>query len=130
VFFFVSKIPERLAPGRFDIFPHSHTLFHISAIALTSIQMYVFPKDSQIRKTQLLEKISPSFMTLILPFLVMICVGLVQVLFLAFLLVRGVLVPHGAGRSTLSSLHGGPHTVYTPSTNGGPCHKPPLKKQQ
>ena len=129
VFFFVSKIPERLAPGRFDIFPHSHTLFHICAVAFTSIQMYIFPQDSEIRKTQLLEKVSPSFMTLILPFLVMICVGLVQVLFLAFLLMRGVLVPHGVG-STLSSLHGGPHTVDTPSANGDPCYRPPLKKQQ
>ena len=117
-FFFVSKLPERLSPGRFDIFPQSHTLFHISAVALTSIQMYIFPLDSQVRKTQLEDKVAPSFGNLILPFLVMISVGLAQILFLALLLRRGSLVPH---RVTTQSLNGG---------GGRPSHyDDPLKKQ-
>ena len=77
--------------------------------------MYMFPLDTQARKTQLLDKISPSFQTLILPFLVMIGVGLVQILVLAFLLMRGVLVPH---------------RMDTPSLNGGHHHKALHKKQQ
>ena len=96
LFFFVTKIPERLAPGRFNVFPQSHTLFHISAVAITSVQMYKFPLDSEIRKERLLEVISPSLQTVVLPFLVMVGVGLVQILLLAWLAVRGVLVPHRA----------------------------------
>ncbi|XP_041379376.1 heptahelical transmembrane protein 2-like [Gigantopelta aegis] len=30
VFFFVSKIPERFSPGKFDYLFHSHQLFHVT----------------------------------------------------------------------------------------------------
>ncbi|KAM6909924.1 membrane progestin receptor delta [Xenentodon cancila] len=38
-FLFTAHLPERLAPGRFDYFGHSHQLFHISAVVGTHFQM-------------------------------------------------------------------------------------------
>ena len=94
LFFFVTKIPERFAPGKFDIFFQSHTLFHISAASLTTVQMYMFPIDCEARRTELVDKIAPSFQGVLLPFMVMIAVGLSQILILTWLVVRGVLIPN------------------------------------
>ena len=96
VFFFVSKVPERFAPGKFDIFFQSHTLFHLSAAAMTSVQMYTYPIDSEARKASLLAKISPSFQSVFLPFLILIAVEFLQVGILALLVVKGVLIPNKA----------------------------------
>ncbi|XP_026227147.1 membrane progestin receptor delta isoform X1 [Anabas testudineus] len=38
-FLFTAHLPERLAPGRFDYFGHSHQLFHVSAVVGTHFQM-------------------------------------------------------------------------------------------
>jgi len=54
-FFFVTKIPERFAPGRFDFVGQSHQLFHIAAALLTSLQMHMFPLDAILRKDNLLK---------------------------------------------------------------------------
>ena len=102
LFFFVTKIPERFSQGRFDIFPQSHTLFHILSAALTSVQMYVFPRDSEERKIELIERVSPSFEWVVLPFLGMIGVGLCVILFLTWLVVRGVLIPNRCDTTTQS----------------------------
>lgn len=92
LFFFVTKIPERFAPGKFDIFFQSHTLFHLSSVALTTIHMYILPLEAEARKAALLTKISPSFGTVILPFLTMISIGLIQVAIFSCLVVKGVLI--------------------------------------
>ena len=102
LFFFVSKIPERFAPGKFDIFFQSHTLFHLSAVALTSIQMYVYPFDAEIRKADLQNKVYPSIETVFMPFVTMVAMGLVQVGAFTFLIMRGVLIPHKADLWTSS----------------------------
>ena len=96
LFFFVSKIPERFAPGKCDVFFQSHTLFHLSAVALTSIQMYTYPIDAEIRKADLQDKVYLSFETVVIPFVTMVGVGLVLVGAFAFLIVRGILIPHNA----------------------------------
>ncbi|KAM9723882.1 LOW QUALITY PROTEIN: membrane progestin receptor delta [Menidia menidia] len=38
-FLFTSHLPERLAPGRFDYFGHSHQLFHVCAVVGTHFQL-------------------------------------------------------------------------------------------
>lgn len=93
LFFFVSKIPERYAPGYFDFF-QSHTLFHTSHVGCVSVQMYIFPIDCDLRKADLLERISPGFDTVILPYLIMVILGVLQVLILAGLVMKGVLIPN------------------------------------
>lgn len=50
VFHFVSKIPERFAPGKFDIFIQSHQLFHIFAAMATTNQLIVILMDSRRRQ--------------------------------------------------------------------------------
>lgn len=92
LFFFITKIPERFAPGKFDIFFQSHTLFHLSSVALTTIHMYIFPIEAAARKDALLTRISPSYETVILPFMAMIGVGLIQVSIFSYLTVKGVLI--------------------------------------
>ena len=96
LFFFVSKIPERFAAGTFDIFFQSHTLFHLSSAVLTSIQMYTFPIDAEIRKADWHDKLHPSFETVFVPFVTMIVVGLAQVGAFTFLISKGILIPHKA----------------------------------
>lgn len=49
VFHFVTKIPERLAPGKFDIFIQSHQLFHVFAALATTNQLKVIMMDSKAR---------------------------------------------------------------------------------
>lgn len=105
LFFFVSKVPERFAPGKFDILFQSHTLFHFFSVVLTSIQMYMFPIDTELRKVALLTKIAPSFETVYLPFLAMIGIGLLQVGLFALLLVKGVLTPNKVELSHQNKEH-------------------------
>ena len=64
------------------------------AVALTTLQMYVYPIDSSLRMAALLQKISPSLENVVLPFLVMIAIGLLQVVVLTVLVVHGVLEPN------------------------------------
>ena len=48
VFFFVSKIPERFSPGKFDYLFHSHQLFHVTGVVLNFIQLYTIQLDAQL----------------------------------------------------------------------------------
>ncbi|KAK5862069.1 hypothetical protein PBY51_017500 [Eleginops maclovinus] len=62
-FLFTSHFPERLAPGRFDYFGHSHQLFHISAVVGTHFQMEGVMADMASRRTWLLAHgAMPSFL--------------------------------------------------------------------
>ncbi|XP_048887294.1 membrane progestin receptor gamma-B-like isoform X2 [Brienomyrus brachyistius] len=50
VFLFVTHLPERLAPGRFDYIGHSHQLFHVCSIAGTFVQMEAILLDMSVRQ--------------------------------------------------------------------------------
>ena len=50
VFFYVSKCPERFAPGAFDAIGQSHQLFHLCGVSATSLHMYAFPTDAILRR--------------------------------------------------------------------------------
>ncbi|XP_064384498.1 membrane progestin receptor gamma-like [Halichondria panicea] len=93
-FFFVSKIPERFAPGRFDIYFQSHQLFHVVAVVQTCTQMYMFPLDAQLRKDALsvVEGATPNIYNTLLPFMFAEVVGIVIASVVGVLIVRGVLV--------------------------------------
>ncbi|XP_062841252.1 membrane progestin receptor delta [Trichomycterus rosablanca] len=63
-FLFASHLPERLAPGRFDYFGHSHQLFHICAVVGTHFQMEAILADMTSRRSWLmLHSHGPSFMS-------------------------------------------------------------------
>ena len=53
VFHFVTKIPERLAPGKFDLFIQSHQLFHIFSALATTNQLALILTDSRARQDTL-----------------------------------------------------------------------------
>lgn len=80
-FFFVTKIPERFMPGKFDTFFQSHQLFHLSAVMLTSIQMHMLPMEAVLRKTVLTQVIGymPTWKTTFLPWFCALVLGLVVV---------------------------------------------------
>uniref|UniRef100_H3CY71 Progestin and adipoQ receptor family member 6 n=1 Tax=Tetraodon nigroviridis TaxID=99883 RepID=H3CY71_TETNG len=62
-FLFTSHLPERLAPGRFDYFGHSHQLFHVSAVVGTHFQMEAVITDMMSRKAALVARgVLPSFL--------------------------------------------------------------------
>ena len=92
LFFFVTKIPERFAPGKFDIHCQSHTLFHLSAVLLTTTQMYMFPLDAEARKESLLTKVNPTLWTTFLPFVIVVAMGLIQVFVFGVLVVKRVFI--------------------------------------
>ncbi|KAG9469953.1 hypothetical protein GDO78_019263 [Eleutherodactylus coqui] len=52
-FLFASHLPERLAPGRFDYFGHSHQLFHVCAVLGTHFQMEAVLTDRSSRQAWL-----------------------------------------------------------------------------
>ncbi|KAK3106379.1 hypothetical protein FSP39_018838 [Pinctada imbricata] len=51
-FLYISHIPERLQPGKFDIIGHSHQLFHISSILGVHDQMQGILLDMQYHQTR------------------------------------------------------------------------------
>ncbi|XP_027013508.2 membrane progestin receptor delta isoform X1 [Tachysurus fulvidraco] len=62
-FLFASHLPERLAPGRFDYFGHSHQLFHICAVVGTHFQMEAVLTDMTSRQSWIAaHSAAPSFM--------------------------------------------------------------------
>lgn len=71
--FYVSHFPERVYPGRFDIFGHSHQLFHMACIVNSYFQMQLIKSDSMNRK-QLLESHSrlPNFSNTYAPFAIVV----------------------------------------------------------
>ncbi|XP_023225518.1 membrane progestin receptor gamma-like isoform X1 [Centruroides sculpturatus] len=52
-FFYASHLPERLAPGKFDIIGHSHQLLHIAGILATNEQMNGALYDMTVRRNKL-----------------------------------------------------------------------------
>ncbi|XP_053347375.1 membrane progestin receptor gamma-B isoform X1 [Clarias gariepinus] len=49
-FLFATHLPERLAPGRFDLIGHSHQLFHVCGITATHFQMQALEMDMTLRR--------------------------------------------------------------------------------
>lgn len=93
-FFFVSKLPERLAPGRFDFFFHSHQLFHVAAAIVTTFQFYMIPIDAYLRREALTRDpaMLPSIATTLLPFGFVLLVGLAIIAVLGSLVVKRVII--------------------------------------
>ncbi|KAJ6662928.1 hypothetical protein lerEdw1_011132 [Lerista edwardsae] len=61
-FLFATHLPERLAPGHFDYFGHSHQLFHICGISGTHFQMEALLVDMKERRERLLASLpAPTF---------------------------------------------------------------------
>lgn len=92
-FFFVTKIPERFAPGKFDYFFQSHQIFHITAAIQTTMQMYMIPYDGRARR-KVLEAVggtSPDITTTFVPFLTAVVFGLLTAVILGYLMRVGVL---------------------------------------
>jgi len=93
-FFFVTKIPERFAPGRFDFVGQSHQLFHIAAALLTTLQMHMFPLDAILRKDELaqVQDATPGVYTTFLPYIVVQVSGLFIVAIFGYLVFKRVLI--------------------------------------
>ena len=93
-FFFVTKIPERFAPGRYDFIGQSHQLFHIAAALLTSLQMYMFPLDAILRRDELaqVQDSSPGVYTTFFPYIIVQVSGLFIVAMFGYLVVKRVLI--------------------------------------
>ena len=77
VFFFVSKMPERFFPLRFDYFFHSHQVFHISSAGMTTIQLYFVVIDAHIRREYLSADpyLLPDVYSTLVPFLMVFVLG-------------------------------------------------------
>lgn len=54
-FVYASHMPERLAPGKFDIVGHSHQLLHICSVMATYEQMYAALQDMSHRRNTILS---------------------------------------------------------------------------
>ena len=93
VFFFVTKIPERFMPGRFDYMFQSHQLFHVSAALSTCMQMHFIPMEIRSRSAALsaVEGATPSWETTFLPFVCAEVMGLLVVCVLGYLTWNGTL---------------------------------------
>ncbi len=93
-FFFVTKIPERFAPGRFDVIGQSHQLFHLAAAALTSVQMHMFPIEAEIRKEDLMKfpGFRPDFSSTFLPYIFVQVFGILTVSVFSVLVTKRVLI--------------------------------------
>ena len=93
-FFFVTKIPERFAPGKFDYVGQSHQLFHIAAAALTCTQMYIFPRDAMIRRENLanIPDFSPDFNSTFLLYILVQVLGLLTITIFCVLVVKKILI--------------------------------------
>lgn len=92
--FFVSKLPERFFPGKFDYFFQSHQLFHITAVMLTSVQFLMVPRDAMIRLPFLSQDlvVVPTFYNTLAPFFFVFVAGFMIVGVLGYLAYKGVLV--------------------------------------
>lgn len=44
-FFFASHLPERMFPGRFDVFGHGHQIFHVMSTITQALQFYAISVD-------------------------------------------------------------------------------------
>ncbi|XP_028984567.1 membrane progestin receptor delta isoform X3 [Betta splendens] len=100
-FLFTAHLPERLAPGRFDYFGHSHQLFHVSAVVGTHFQMEGVIADMTSRRTWLLAHgVVPSFLGTVGALVLSLVLNLAVIgIFSAPLLwerCRGLKPPHAA----------------------------------
>lgn len=93
VFFFVTKLPERVYPGKFDYVFHSHQLFHIASATITSLQFYFIPTDATIRKEALLQNpyLAPDVYTTFVPMAIVTIGGFSIVAVFGILVVLNVL---------------------------------------
>lgn len=93
-FFFVSKVPERFAPGMFDTVFQSHQLFHLCAASVSCIHMYTFPIDAVIRRELMTADASrlPDFNSTILLYGVVNICCLVFVAALSLMVIKGKLL--------------------------------------
>jgi len=94
VFHFVTKIPERLSPGKFDVFVQSHQLFHVFAALATTMQLIVILTDSQTRQEALIRNaqetgVFPSRKITYI-FLIILVIKLCIVFVLGVLLKKGI----------------------------------------
>ena len=53
IIFFVTKIPEKLNPGRYDYYFQSHQLFHILVVVKTTLVYCYIPNDASIRRAHI-----------------------------------------------------------------------------
>lgn len=95
VFHFVTKIPERLAPGKFDVFIQSHQLFHMFAALATTNQLAVILTDSKARHEVLSKnaEITTVYPTekLYYLFVIILLIKLCIILVLGVLLKKGII---------------------------------------
>lgn len=84
-FFYVSKFPERCAPGYFNYVLQSHQLFHLSCVLHTPIQMYMMPIDALVQKIKVEEasqNIIPGLGNSLVCYMVAMILGLLFILLL------------------------------------------------
>ena len=100
---FVTKIPERLAPGKFDLFIQSHQLFHIFAVLATTNQLAVILIDSKARRQALTQNAQETgvYPSTILYHLFLI----ILVIKLCIIFVLGVLLKKGIVKSNKQHEH-------------------------
>ena len=93
IFFFVSKLPEKKFPGKFDYFFHSHQIFHIAAAIMTSLQFYAVYRDANIRHSVLAMDpyFIPDVYTTFIPLLIVAIVGFSVVAMLGVFVMKGFL---------------------------------------
>lgn len=94
IFFFVTKIPERFVPGRFDYIGQSHQLFHLTAVTITTIQMYMLPIDAVLRREELsrIPGLAPDVYSTFLPFTIVQVIGLAVVTLFGVLVTKRILI--------------------------------------
>lgn len=92
-FFFVTKIPERFAPGKFDYMFQSHQLFHVTAAVQTLLSLYMMPIDSTVRRQDLskYDVIRPDFFSTFGMFGMAFVTSLFVVIVLGCLVMKNVL---------------------------------------
>ena len=92
-FFFVTKIPERFAPGKFDYIFQSHQLFHITAASQTLLIFYMMPIDTIARREGLsqYDAMQADFLTTFGVFGIAFVGSLVVVALLGVLVVKDIL---------------------------------------
>lgn len=90
-FFYVTKIPERFYPGKFDTVCQSHQLFHLCAFGLSFVHMSVCPRDATLRAGELSlgDPRRPDFSSTILLFGMALCGCLVCVCVIGYLVFKG-----------------------------------------
>eukprot|EP00731_Ephydatia_muelleri_P024987 Em0017g70a len=94
-FFFISKVPERFAPGRFDVVFQSHQLFHLCTATVSCLRMYTFPIDAVIRRELMAAAdVMPDFNSTILLLAVVNACCLVIVAVMSLMVIKGTLLSH------------------------------------